>query len=112
LARVLPLLCPTPAPHPSPRSFPTRRSSDLAGAYLDLGRDQLSDQMRLDLRPHRGCPDVLEAVDEAERLQVEKRELLLDGDREVRSEEHTSELQSPDHLVCRLLLETKKRHSR
>src|SRR5258708_31656017 len=26
---------------------------------------------------------------------------------EVRSEEHTSELQSPDHLVCRLLLEKK-----
>src|SRR5947208_9031008 len=33
---------------------------------------------------------------------------LLDeqGDR---SEEHTSELQSPDHLVCRLLLEKKKK---
>src|SRR5258708_29538597 len=29
----------------------------------------------------------------------------------VRSEEHTSELQSPDHLVCRLLLEKKKRDS-
>src|SRR5207244_11991408 len=27
-----------------------------------------------------------------------------------RSEEHTSELQSPDHLVCRLLLEKKKAH--
>src|SRR5258708_31713866 len=27
---------------------------------------------------------------------------------ETRSEEHTSELQSPDHLVCRLLLEKKK----
>src|SRR5258708_25982906 len=27
-----------------------------------------------------------------------------------RSEEHTSELQSPDHLVCRLLLEKKKRN--
>src|SRR5258708_21215562 len=27
----------------------------------------------------------------------------------ARSEEHTSELQSPDHLVCRLLLEKKKR---
>src|SRR5258708_27636672 len=27
-----------------------------------------------------------------------------------RSEEHTSELQSPDHLVCRLLLEKKKQH--
>src|SRR5207244_7064019 len=28
--------------------------------------------------------------------------------RPTRSEEHTSELQSPDHLVCRLLLEKKK----
>src|SRR5258708_21101499 len=28
--------------------------------------------------------------------------------RDIRSEEHTSELQSPDHLVCRLLLEKKK----
>src|SRR5947208_12651196 len=26
---------------------------------------------------------------------------------DMRSEEHTSELQSPDHLVCRLLLEKK-----
>src|SRR5258708_22624952 len=29
-----------------------------------------------------------------------------------RSEEHTSELQSPDHLVCRLLLEKKKKNGR
>src|SRR5258708_31855844 len=29
-----------------------------------------------------------------------------------RSEEHTSELQSPDHLVCRLLLEKKKKSIR
>src|SRR5258708_12838297 len=41
-------------------------------------------------------------------------QLLLDQARrrlavqEARSEEHTSELQSPDHLVCRLLLEKKK----
>src|SRR5258708_24070698 len=28
-----------------------------------------------------------------------------------RSEEHTSELQSPDHLVCRLLLEKKKQQA-
>src|SRR5207244_8356752 len=28
----------------------------------------------------------------------------------ARSEEHTSELQSPDHLVCRLLLEKKKQN--
>src|SRR5438552_14136817 len=29
-----------------------------------------------------------------------------------RSEEHTSELQSPDHLVCRLLLEKKKKENK
>src|SRR5258708_24860903 len=38
---------------------------------------------------------------------------FLDGGDELvlqpRSEEHTSELQSPDHLVCRLLLEKKKK---
>src|SRR5258708_17091155 len=32
-------------------------------------------------------------------------------ERTLRSEEHTSELQSPDHLVCRLLLEKKKTHT-
>src|SRR5258708_20706007 len=30
----------------------------------------------------------------------------------TRSEEHTSELQSPDHLVCRLLLEKKKKQKK
>src|SRR2546422_4920150 len=42
----------------------------------------------------------------------EHQPLLRSGDREVhlpvRSEEHTSELQSRLHLVCRLLLEKKK----
>src|SRR5947208_11439192 len=36
-------------------------------------------------------------------------ELTMKPTVEVRSEEHTSELQSPDHLVCRLLLEKKKK---
>src|SRR5258708_31771113 len=47
--------------------------------------------------------------------QANKDERPLDGLRHAstrlsvrRSEEHTSELQSPDHLVCRLLLEKKK----
>src|SRR2546430_4153438 len=31
--------------------------------------------------------------------------------REIRSEEHTSELQSQSNLVCRLLLEKKKKHT-
>src|SRR3989442_3951605 len=35
---------------------------------------------------------------------------LVVSDIEARSEEHTSELQSRPHLVCRLLLEKKKRH--
>src|SRR5207244_11711290 len=39
-----------------------------------------------------------------------RRRLRASGSQQgfVRSEEHTSELQSPDHLVCRLLLEKKK----
>src|SRR5258708_28140633 len=34
----------------------------------------------------------------------------MEYDCRTRSEEHTSELQSPDHLVCRLLLEKKKKN--
>src|SRR5258708_25238342 len=37
--------------------------------------------------------------------------ILTFGSACARSEEHTSELQSPDHLVCRLLLEKKKQRS-
>src|SRR5258708_38348867 len=36
---------------------------------------------------------------------------LWSDERASRSEEHTSELQSPDHLVCRLLLEKKKKYN-
>src|SRR5256885_10277449 len=39
-------------------------------------------------------------------------DILLPGARRLRSEEHTSELQSPCNLVCRLLLEKKKRTTR
>src|SRR4051794_41336567 len=35
----------------------------------------------------------------------------IESSRRLRSEEHTSELQSPVHLVCRLLLEKKKTHA-
>src|SRR5438552_13855230 len=45
---------------------------------------------------------VLHELHDIERLRIAQ---LLD----IRSEEHTSELQSPDHLVCRLLLEKKKK---
>src|SRR5438552_7618175 len=39
------------------------------------------------------------------------RDRRLHADAGVRSEEHTSELQSPDHLVCRLLLEKKNKQN-
>src|SRR5258708_25029535 len=39
-----------------------------------------------------------------------RRVLKLSKANFFRSEEHTSELQSPDHLVCRLLLEKKNSH--
>src|SRR5258708_31796629 len=39
----------------------------------------------------------------------QNRLIRLEPARGARSEEHTSELQSPDHLVCRLLLAKKKR---
>src|SRR5258708_14597044 len=38
-----------------------------------------------------------------ERRRGMKKLLALLGEQAVRSEEHTSELQSPDHIVCRLL---------
>src|SRR2546429_4219915 len=47
-------------------------------------------------------------VGEDPRVQLQKRDANLDRGFLARSEEHTSELQSRLHLVCRLLLEKKK----
>src|SRR5258708_15077116 len=48
------------------------------------------------------------AADEAaERIILADLAAVAPGEIGKRSEEHTSELQSPDHLVCRLLLEKK-----
>src|SRR5438552_8407595 len=44
-------------------------------------------------------------------LVVDDEHTLRESCAGVRSEEHTSELQSPDHLVCRLLLEKKNKPS-
>src|SRR2546430_5010637 len=43
-----------------------------------------------------------------DRHQLDRRHPEL---RQIRSEEHTSELQSQSNLVCRLLLEKKKKHT-
>src|SRR5205814_7197765 len=42
---------------------------------------------------------------------IEVIDAVSDGAEVVRSEEHTSELQSLRHLVCRLLLEKKNKHT-
>src|SRR5690348_17911508 len=46
---------------------------------------------------------------EAPKLKSSRHGCLRTAVEKTRSEEHTSELQSPVHLVCRLLLEKKKR---
>src|SRR5438309_12049051 len=76
-------------PHTVQPSFPTRRSSDLWTFALD---DALLEK-RIWMA-HEPVPDIgrVGAV----------------GHPNPRSEEHTSELQSQFHLVCRLLLEKKK----
>src|SRR5690348_17731590 len=48
-------------------------------------------------------PPVIESIRKRTRLPLDVHLMI-----EERSEEHTSELQSPVHLVCRLLLEKKK----
>src|SRR5258708_24243953 len=66
--------------------------------------DPVGDAERPELRE----VPVVEDEDEVRRLVPEALEHVPVPARE-RSEEHTSELQSPDHLVCRLLLEKKKK---
>src|SRR5437879_8895745 len=81
--------------HPHLHSFPTRRSSDLPGK-ADLRRVRHS--------PHRDRRHVARCDRGANRSRA-----ASGASRQRRSEEHTSELQSPMYLVCRLLLEKKKK---
>src|SRR5256885_4036957 len=69
--------------------------------------------LELQQRMHQmSCGAVVGAGDALRARGLHKRLDTLDAVRihAVRSEEHTSELQSPCNLVCRLLLEKKKKH--
>src|SRR5690349_24000085 len=87
-------------------SFPTRRSSDLAEAGERVDEADVRTFRRL----NRADTAVVRRVDVAD---LEARALAGEAarpeSRDARSEEHTSELQSRRELVCRLLLEKKKR---
>src|SRR2546430_10275600 len=62
-----------------------------------------------DLKARNTCLDDLAiSQDEASRLCEGQHDTRLASSWEIRSEEHTSELQSQSNLVCRLLLEKKK----
>ena len=54
-----------------------------AGSHLDLRRDQLADDVRGEIGLERRCIDLLEAIRQRQRLRVEQRELLFDGEGEV-----------------------------
>src|SRR5690606_42092302 len=87
-------------------SFPTRRSSDLGRTEMHVvGGD---DGHRLDaVRPLRfpRCHLLVAGVDAI----LGEPNIAPRLPRHLRSEEHTSELQSRENLVCRLLLEKKKK---
>src|SRR5207302_10321092 len=87
-------------------SFPTRRSSDLGRYAFDLFQHVGERILGLLMALGRG----LERGLRAGKLGFDVRDLRRAGRHiEVgRSEEHTSELQSRENLVCRLLLEKKK----
>src|SRR5437867_10794835 len=56
-----------------------------------------------------GCPPAADVARQPARGWVEVNSRKPSGSIRLRSEEHTSELQSPYDLVCRLLLEKKKK---
>src|SRR5690606_41544675 len=91
-----------------PPSFPTRRSSDL-GVLAEPGRGALVDERRARHQHRRANRRQAVAVAVVEVEAHPARDGLRIG--EARSEEHTSELQSRENLVCRLLLEKKNRQT-
>src|SRR5690606_41942824 len=85
-------------------SFPTRRSSDLRIDQATLAADR-AQQPAAVLVIHLQLFRLL-----AETLGQAFADELIGAMVHRRSEEHTSELQSRENLVCRLLREKKKRH--
>src|SRR5207244_6309088 len=91
--------------------FPTRRSSDLLLEAMDFpGLKRVLEGMDAG-RFTLVARDTPEPSPLSHEVLNAKPYAFLDDAPLERSEEHTSELQSPDHLVCRLLLEKKNKEN-
>src|SRR5690606_41312196 len=91
--------------HRDLHSFPTRRSSDLvlfSSMYGMVSPDPEIYELPMEANP------IEYGVGKAGIVQMTKY-LAVHWAQKGRSEEHTSELQSRENLVCRLLLEKKKK---
>src|SRR5690606_41869962 len=86
--------------HRDLHSFPTRRSSDLNQSFVKFIRDEINSGFSKEEK----SPQTFAG----KKIKREELELLLSKIYN-RSEEHTSELQSRENLVCRLLLEKKNK---
>src|SRR5690606_41560471 len=94
----------SPAAHRALHSFPTRRSSDLAaGGAVLFAAAAGAERHGADRLGHVPDQRAARAAGGAGGHRCADR---------ARSEEHTSELQSRENLVCRLLLEKKKKNVR
>src|SRR5207253_9323977 len=102
-----PFPCSSPLHHPHLHSFPTRRSSDLVRLRCHPAHRVVENLRVLRILseefPDRHSKSMIKS--DAARLHARKQLA-------PRSEEHTSELQSRGHLVCRLLLEKKKKNKK
>src|SRR5207248_8290848 len=101
-----------PPPPPTPTPFPTRRSSDLVPRLIapnnactrtSPAAGAATASARSSARPGATYQSALACIELSYILKRRKNQPCSN-----RSEEHTSELQSPYDLVCRLLLEKKK----
>src|SRR5437879_10972097 len=103
-------VCYAPAALRDVPSFPTRRSSDLAGSSAARAESAAS-RMRsanrtLQAYREAAAPGKFRGIAASRGSEMQ---VKMSRRRPPRSEEHTSELQSPMYLVCRLLLEKKKK---